>query len=455
MMEKEIVEEVTLDNGVSMICRKWGEEKRDASLFGIKRSYFVYYNEIVYGNSIVLSSYQQSGYIPETVMSKIFKGYLKVFKRFDPSIVNQYLSNNKIYFDSGAEHLETLYENNWVDKPQLNNDELLAYFLTMNGKQGRWSYFGAVFEETFHQLSVEHVKYWENRDVSGFVDLEKIMNPVLFQHGDKEYDFMKRVGKKLYYANKLESPYFRNIVRYLLSFSSKINPSNVSLPLKEITIVPDSSLVLNNNVGMSAVERLPLKTKTYCDYLLELPLSKIDLILKSDYSFIKSGASAKGAIAVTEKFFEDTEQEIDSTSLAHEVYCAAFSRLDMSDRNKSNSYEYPLLLTQIYEAQNRITSLQALKLHFESGTSKISWNEIQNYFNVVLLPTEVRKWLTSSSNVESIINILLPVVGELTVEALMCASEGPEPLPATKWINLTENFDSFKELPVSWWRPMM
>lgn len=440
--DKKIIARMPLVNGGELVANSWANEDR------FNRT--TYSSEIVHSPSMTqLLVFQDStAQLYPVVLTALVQGFTDVFNRFDATVVDSYIKSFNVltfYGDSGS--LRRIQSSR-----AYGVGELLTCILVQVNRNSSWYNFRELPDNAFDRL---HLSRFAHRGVSTLRDMNMMLNPRDFQYGEDQFDFMFAFAGKADYDNNLSSPDFREIVRCFCSVESLgYKAWNVATKLRDIERVPDHELDGGGNVPQ-ALRRLPLKTKKYRDYLLDLPVSKIATLLESDYRFIKPNVSASGGIQLTESFLKPAENKINSAVLVHETYCAFFAKVDEIPESRSFAERYPNLLTRLYEKQANMNTMSVLKAHFEKDSEKLPWKELDKIVNMVLVPAQIKKWLSAPAQSESVISSLWGNIGEKTIEALLIATEEDHPFNPSQWMGVAEKYDDLKDVPVSWWASMV
>lgn len=201
--------------------------------------------------------------------------------------------------------------------------------------------------------------------------------------------------------------------------------------------------------------RLPISTKMYRDYLMELSVEDFRKIIDSGYRFIRPSESGKAAIVLTDKFLSEQLVKVNPLVLAHELYCLAFEKMEIVSESSEFSRFCVAVLGQTINSQYKTNRLQIIKKCWEAEPKKKSIQEIQSDLNVILESYAVKQWLKSPEKADYVLGLIFDKVGEKTIELLHETAVLENPLNATEWESFISKYDEYKDTPVAWWNSLV
>lgn len=455
MTKKVLVNTVELDNGDRLLQHNWSASK----------AYFGLIPQVEHHSEISLESTAR----PFFVFSKLnreqshhygvslMKGFAENFNRFDRSIVQEFV--NKYSFSINSPFLYEYENRNLVDYvysyEQFTVKESLA--IIMDHFKERDSY-NRRLENDKVSAGLDHVQRVRSLpvDSGSLLDLEIAMFPIDPNVSLEEFSFIQSVARKMNHDERLKNANFRQLVRIFLSVMMSKDTLEKDVIVRDVELAPDDELVFPWIGHFIPFDRLPLKTKIYQDYLLDLTVDDFLKIFEGDFTFITPSASGKGAVTLTQKFLDSLANKVDSIDLSHEAYSAAFEKIIREENHSLYYKSFNTLNLQLLENNMKTVILKVLKDHFKAMDSKKLLKEIEEDVDLFLSPRLVKTWLTTPPQAEYIISMIFPKTGDETYNIIKEVSESDGgPLNATQWMRYVERYDEYKVYPCSWWRAMV
>ena len=219
-------------------------------------------------------------------------------------------------------------------------------------------------------------------------------------------------------------------------------------PLKELAEVSDFDRVIS---GSRSPLELPWKTVKYRNYLLDLPAK--DVVYLSGK--IPHSASAASALAISQRKLEERgEPSVVAAQVAHDAYTEVMPSV--------MKFNKPNLLANIYKVfmdnahhTKLLPIFQSVVRGLEHAEEKEVARRATTKFEY-LVGEKTNRWIKQKPRFLDILESMSEVMpADKVVAVINEVIEAKEPLTSAQWEKYIQNFDTFGDMPLSWWQPLV
>lgn len=228
------------------------------------------------------------------------------------------------------------------------------------------------------------------------------------------------------------------------------NLETLKLKLRDMATVSDFDRILN--YCDTAALDFPLRAAKFRCYLLDLTGEDfLKLVGK-----IPKSASAASAITIADRVLnvkEKVEESVLYTS-AQEKYTPVFQHLLNLEKPELFPVAYAHMMQEALRPST-VDVVQAFFLNLGEKDTKGRHNGVLHRLDL-LFGEATSSWITPKARAEDIMESLAEVLPAqrvvITIEEVIGEKQ---PLTAAQWEKFLKEADTYKDLPVSWWKPLV
>lgn len=379
----------------------------------------------------------------------------EVFKKVIPLITlvpsNDWGLNN-VYPFSGEEEKHIFHSK--LDTPK--HTLAKSYYRTIKISH---TYTNSLQADQVMKIVQDHANAYESALIENEKDFVKLMSPLSLIGGWDGYDVVHLIGSDLNFSKLLTDMEYRDCVAKIMcaGWGEDLSESVLEGVVKDI----DTSKLGEVKTSLTAFEfkeaalrvtGIPIKNR---EYALGLKVKDFRNFITMEKMGLNTRTNVKQAIDYTEDNIADKMTDEELLQAAYDAHSAAFRFIIKVSLEKHTDLSLASdFYRRIIKLSNEPNTIKVAREFFENCYGNFAtMREIFDASSFFLYPAQ---WLSGSKNCNYVLGKLHEQVGSGTGAMLRnFVVESDYSLTTPQWVKIAEEYDEFKDVPLSWWKSMV